>query len=479
MKKQKDSEFYTKSYIDNEADANRKMTYANAIAAGVALTIWILYLSGVFTLYMAAQPVIMVVLPVAAIALLIPLFFLKTNAIRHPRYKYVLLFSFLSIISAINVFIPKHGVLGWCLAIVMANHYYNPRFARKIFVSTIIMMLFCTYLGMFFGEYDPLLLDFDSVDEYSLNTFNDRLNYLNDLLAKGNNRYLKAFVLYYLPRTMVISLLFVISNSLNRRTKKLLENEIKVNGEQEKIKAELNVAKDIQISTLPIDRINDGVVEIKGELTAAKEVGGDLYDYLYIDENHVAVLIGDVSGKGVPAAMFMMKTITSFRDYAIPNKTPSQILKDINSSIMKGNKAGMFVTCFLAIIDKRNGKTVYSNAGHNPPIIGDNKAFKYLKPNHGLLLGAFSNPPLKDEEIVLKPGEHLFLYTDGVTEARNDSGDFYSEQRLIESFNKQAYTSIDELHNSLQKDVIEFVNGAEQSDDITIVTLKYCGGSNK
>lgn len=465
-------DIYLKAYIDNEVDANKKMIIINAIGGGVATILAICYAVHFFTIPAIMYPVVLVLFPVSALLLFSPLLYIKSDRIRLPRFKNFLLFSLMAVVAAINIFLPKHGLLAWTLPIVMASHYYNPRFARVIFFSTITLMLICMYTGMFLGEYDPLLLG-SGVEKEAVNTPEGRLQLLKDLMAQGNNRYIKVFTLYYIPRVAAISLVFIITDSLNKRTNRLLREEILANGEHEKSRTELNIAKEIQINTLPSSEIDDGEVHIVGELDAAKEVGGDLYDYLYIDENHIAILVGDVSGKGVPAAMFMMKVITSFRDFTVKNKLPSEILKDINTSIIRGNKAGMFVTCFLAIFDKRNGKIIYSNAGHNPPLIGSSFNFRYLKPKQGFLLGMFDDPPLVDEEIVLEKGESITLYTDGITEARNSEGEFYGEKRLLETFNKKEQFSIDELHEDLKEDVANFVKDAPQSDDITFVTLKY------
>ena len=366
-------------------------------------------------------------------------------------------------------------------AILMANHYYNPTIGRVIYIVSLIAMLLCMYFGMFFGEFDENLFGGGVINPDgtigTVETIQERIDLLRERMAQGDNRYLKVLLFYYFPRAACLSLFFLVSNLLNRRTYKLLDDEVKMHDEQQKTKTELNVARDIQIQTLPDEFISTKDVEIVGELKAAKEVGGDLYDYVDIDEHRVALLIGDVSGKGVPAAMFMMKTITSFRDLATVGKGPAQILKEINTSIMKGNKAGMFVTCFLAIIDKRNGKMVYANAGHNPPIVGSSRNFEFLKCNHGLLLGCFKNVRVNDEEITLKPGDSITLYTDGITEARDPSGAFFGEERLLNAFNKKDYTSIVEVHHSIKDEISEFVKDAPQSDDITFITLKYRGGS--
>ena len=470
---------YQQAYYENEADANKHMSFVNAAAGVLALVIWLLYLTKVFTIPDQFFPVVCVLFPVAAVLMFLPLFFIKTNALRKPGYKYFILFSLLAVIVALNICLPKHSVLFWPFAILIANHYYNPRIGRVIYGVSIVAMLLCMYLGMFFGEFDENLFGGGVIKPDgtigTVETLQERLDLLHDLLLRGENRYLKVLIYYYFPRAAIVTLFFMVSNSLNNRTYKLLDAEINAHDAQEKAKTELHVAREIQMNTLPLETLSSDDVEIVGELKAAKEVGGDLYDYVDIDKDHVAILIGDVSGKGVPAAMFMMKTITSFRDFATAGKTPSEILKEINASIIKGNKASMFVTCFLAILDKRNGKVVYANAGHNPPIVGTDSNYRYLKCNPGLLLGCFKDMFVKDEEITLASGESMTLYTDGVTEARNGEGGFFGEQRLLDTMNRSRHTCIVDLHHVIKDDIAEFVQGAPQSDDITILTLKYRG----
>ena len=473
------SQEYRQAYKDNEADANKHMSFVNAAAGILALIIWVLYLVKVFTIPNHFFPVVCILFPCIALLMFTPLFFVKTNMIRKPGYKYFILFSLLAVIIALNITVPKHSLLFWPFAVLIANHYYNPTIGRVIYGVSLVAMLLCLYLGMFFGEYDEnlfgggVILSDGTIG--TVETFEERRELLHTLMLNGNNRYVKVLVFYFLPRAMIITLFFMVSNLLNKRTYNLLDSEIKSHDEQEKSRAELNVAKEIQLNTLPAEIVDSEDVEIVGELKAAKEVGGDLYDYIEIDKNHTAVLIGDVSGKGVPAAMFMMKTITSFRDFAAPHKTPSQILKEVNSSIFKGNKQSMFVTCFLAILDKRNGKVVFANAGHNQPIIGSNGNYRYLKCESGFVLGCFEDCYVEDEEIVLQPGESLTLYTDGITEARNEKGELFGEEKLLKVFNDRDYTCTVELHHAIKDNIANFVEDAPQSDDITFVTMKFQG----
>ena len=467
------------AYYENEADANRHMSFVNGAAGVLALIIWICYLTGVFEITKEFFLLVAILFPCVAVLMFVPLFLVKTKAIRSEGYKFFIMFSLLAVVVALNIALPKHSLLFWPFVILIANHYYNPTVGRVVFVVTLVSMLACMYLCLFYGEFDENLFGGGVVKPDgsvgTVDTFQERKELLAELAKNGNNRYVKILVYYFFPRAMIITLFFMVSNLLNKRTYKLLDDEIRVHDEQEKAKTELEVAKGIQLNTLPKEFASKDGVEIIGELRAAKEVGGDFYDYVDIDKDHVAIIIGDVSGKGVPAAMFMMKTITSFRDFATKGKTPSEILKAVNASIHKGNTDSMFVTCFLAILDKRSGKLIYSNAGHNPPIIGSNKNYKFLTSKPALILGCFETSNVEDNEVTLKPGETITLYTDGISEARNNEGDFFGEERLINVFNKKDYTCTIELHHQIKDEVADFVNGAPQSDDITILTLRYQG----
>ena len=477
---------YVSAYRKNEVSANRYMTYALLFTAGLLFAIWFGYLFNLFGVSQDTQIFTSITIPCIIVILVIPMFFIKTRFLASSKYKYIVLSIFLLAVSTLNVIMPKHAVLGWVVCIGLTAHYYNPKLVRIMFGVVLFMMLICLGLGTFFGEFDANLLSGELEEEGQLiysyrfpepypDTYIGRYAYLKRLIEFGENRFIKIFAQYYLGRALFVTLIYVVIVLLNKRTKVLLDSEINVNAENEKNKTELEVAKEIQLNTLPAEMVSSKDVEIVGELKAAKEVGGDLYDYVNIDENHVAILIGDVSGKGVPAAMFMMKTITSFRDFAASGKTPSQILKEVNASIYKGNKSSLFVTCFLAILDKSTGKLLFANGGHNPPIIGNNGTYHYLKCKSGFLLGCFKDAFIQDELTTLNPGESITLYTDGITEARNDNGDFFGEERLIQVMNKHDYTCVVELHHAIKDEIASFVKNAPQSDDITFITLKYRG----
>ena len=482
---------YLEAYYDNEADANKQMSIANAAAAIYMLAIWIFYLTGFFKTHSDITVVLInIFFPVGILVLFTPLLYVFKfkQQLRKPNYKYFVLYSFVFVIAVLNVILPKHSAIAWALCILMTNHYYNPKVGLVVFIAVIVASFGAMFGGMFVGEFDANLLFGNEImqevntQEIFANGPAARYEMLNKLYSMGKgffdldyNRYLGSIVFYFFPRAVILVLVFLVSRALNKRTYKLLVSEINVNSEQAKTKTELEVAKEIQLATLPSEIATSKDVEIVAELKAAKEVDGDFYDYFRIDDDHTAIVIGDISGKGVPAAMFMMKTITCFKNFIAPNKSPSQILKEVNAALYDNNHMNMFVTCFLAILNKKTGELEFANAGHNPPIVGSNFKYHYLKCQTGFILGGLKDAFVVDEKITLNPGESITLYTDGVTEARNAEGGFYGEERFLNFFNSRDFTGLVEIHHAIKDDIAKFTDNYEQSDDITVISMRYQG----
>ncbi len=471
---------YLEAYYDNEADANRQMSFANAMAAGLIFIIWMFYVTGFFKIVNATLPLINTIFPITILILLSPMVYAIwfKKHLRKKNYKFFVIFSFIAVVAALNIILPKHNVIGWALCLLVTNHYYNPKVGLIVFISVIVLSLFCMYGSMFIGEYDPNLLGQGIVQGDEIiqpGNASERFTYLHNLLVAGENKYLEALLNFYLPRAALLTLLFVVCNSLNKRTYTLLVKEINVKGEQEKTHTELEVAKEIQLNTLPPEFVSNKEIEIQAELLPAKEVGGDFYDYFFLDKNHIGLVIADVSGKGIPAAMFMMKTITCFKNYVSIDKSPAETLKQVNATISKNNESQMFVTCFFAIINTVTGEMQYANAGHNPPVVGQKKNYKFLPVKSGFVLGPLKDIFVEDETYMLDSGDTVTLYTDGITEAKNPKQELYSAKRLLDKFNEKEYSCLVELHHVIKDDVDHFADGEPQADDMTYITLKYHG----
>lgn len=260
----------------------------------------------------------------------------------------------------------------------------------------------------------------------------------------------------------------------------IIENN-KITAEQEHIKAELDLATGIQSDMLikefpPFPDRKE--FDIYASMDPAKEVGGDFYDFFLIDDNQLALVIADVSGKGVPAALFMMRTMLMIESLATSTNSPSKILEKLNKLICKNNESRMFVTVWLGILDINTGILKASNAGHEFPIIKEpSKEFELYKDNHSFIIGGKKNTKFKEYELKLQPGSKLFLYTDGVPEAKNHKGERFQIEPTVNSLNKNPDASVSELIENVTKSVSEFVSDAEQFDDLTMLCIEYKGNN--
>ena len=270
-----------------------------------------------------------------------------------------------------------------------------------------------------------------------------------------------------------------LSDSFNDMTKrlKIYINDLSLaTAYKERIDTELKVARTIQLSMLPNKTFNDDNFDIIARSYPAKEVGGDFYDYFFIDEDNIAIIIADVSGKGIPAALFMVKAKLILKDNILNTKDPAKSLYNTNNRLYDDNEADMFVTSFVAILNIKTGELTYSNAGHNHPLIYslDIKGYDYISPKSNSVLAAFKNRIYVNEKLSLKSGERLFCYTDGVTEAMDNKNKMYNKQRLKNTLNSDIIknSSIKETVELIKKDIENFANNRSQRDDITIIVLE-------
>ncbi len=241
-----------------------------------------------------------------------------------------------------------------------------------------------------------------------------------------------------------------------------------------RIDKELEFAQQIQYSSLPVVFPDRCEFKLYAKMVTAKEVGGDFYDFYMLNDHTVAFLIADVSGKGIPAAMFMMKAKTIIKDLAESGLEPDEIFQKANEKLCENNDAGMFVTAWLGILDLSTGLLKFANAGHNPPLIGKLKGeFEYLKARSGLVLAGMEGIKYRKNELRLDPGDRLYLYTDGVIEATDCDEKLYGEQRLLDFVNAVGEATPEELCRRVEEDVDRFVGDAPQFDDITMLGLTF------
>lgn len=258
-----------------------------------------------------------------------------------------------------------------------------------------------------------------------------------------------------------------------------IENLTHLNMEKERMSTILSVANSIQSSMLPCifpafpEREE---FDLHASILPAKEVNGDFYDFFLIDETHLGIVIADVSGKGVPATLFMVIAKTLIRNQALYHKSPAEIFTIVNAQLCQSNKSNLFVTAFIGVVNLQSGIMEYANAGHGFPLVyKESKGFYWLKSQPGFVLAGIPEINYKQYSLQLTPGDRLLLYTDGVTEILNEQNQCYGATRLFEALNQPSMreVSIAQLDEMLQEDLRRFIGKAEQEKDITILVLEF------
>lgn len=310
-------------------------------------------------------------------------------------------------------------------------------------------------------------------------------------------------MIFILVKRLVVDNIYQINNSLSAITEGKLDTVVNVRSHVEfdelsndinstvdtlkryiadaaaRIDAELAFAKAIQHSALPSvfppypDRKE---FDVHAAMFTAKEVGGDFYDFYFVDEDTLAFLIADVSGKGIPAAMFMMQSKTLLKNCAESGMSVEQVFTTANEKLCEGNDAGMFVTAWMGLLNVKTGQLTFANAGHNPPLLKRaDGSFEYLKTRAGFVLAGMEGVRYRKNEMQLNPGDTIYLYTDGVTEATDINEKLYGEKRLLNLLNSQPSASAQSTCETVKAAVDAFVGEADQFDDITMLCLRYNG----
>lgn len=288
------------------------------------------------------------------------------------------------------------------------------------------------------------------------------------------NQNLEAITAGELDRTVNVrrSMEFeLLSDSINSMVDHLKEL---ISEAKNRIAKELEFARSVQLSSLTTEFDLSEDIDVYARTVPAKEVGGDFYDVYMLDDNRIAFLIADVSGKGIPAAMFMMRARTSIKALAQTGLDIGEVFFRVNNRLCHNNTGELFITCWMGILNLTNGEIKYVNAGHNPPLIKRNGEYAYFNSKRNLVLAAMDDYSYKAEVMTIEPGDEIFLYTDGVTEAININEDLFGEARLLENINSVDGLNAEDICGHIFEQVDEYAGeGVEQFDDITMLSLRY------
>lgn len=456
-------------FIDNEKQANRYTAISLLVSAGIVLLVWLL---NTLNFFIVDKTLMNIVMPIAIVFLVTPSIIGLCKNFESCKWKYVIMLAFIFGLGALSASLTVQLILAWACPMIISCHYYSPKFTRFTLIGTLVAMLISFYLGIFIGVWDSNIMRSNE----SINVISERIAYIKEELANDNNILLRALNFYYIPRAMILFVVYIVCITLSKRTHNLITKHSEVEKEKHRIGTELNVATNIQASMLP--RIFPAFPEHKefdlfASMTPAKEVGGDVYDFFLVDEDHLALVMADVSGKGVPAALFMVISKTLIKNYAQTGLSPKETLRKVNIQLCEGNEVNMFVTVWLGIYNIKTRTLVASNAGHEFPVIRrGNGDFELYKDKHGFVLAGMEMSKYTEYEVQLDIGDEIFVYTDGVPEATNINNELFGTERMLESLNKHKGAKMEDLLILIKEDVDEFVGGAPQFDDITMLAFK-------
>lgn len=389
----------------------------------------------------------------------------------------IFLFICLTIMLAIADSILKYNVtLIMALPLILSARYYNKKFTIGVAIITAITFCISAYMSVNLGQQD-------------LNTYNLIIpegttivveNTLRDSVTKINideyQRVKNIYIHFFLPKFLVYNIIAFACAQIAQSGKNMIKKQEEITKKGARIETELDLATNIQKYMLPSifpPFPEHDEFDIYAQMAPAKEVGGDFYDMFLIDDSHLALVIADVSGKGIPASLFMMISKILIKNVTTVEKEIDKVLNRVNNMLCDGNETGIFVTAWLGILNLENGKLEFLNAGHNPPLVyrKKNNIFENLKTKPNMVLAAMENMKYQKHEIYLEPEDKIFLYTDGVVEATNAENKAYGEERLERFLNANADLSAKDTIIGIKKDIDNFVGNTEQFDDITMLEV--------
>ncbi len=444
-------------FLENEREANRYSCRCLQVMALIAALAWLLNLLDIFIV----PPVVMnVSMPVCIFSFLLPSM-LKSRMNRLGGwFQYLIMGCCILGITVLSIAIPKHTVLAWIAPVLLSCHYYSRKLTASALVASVVCLYVAGIASLFVGEGDPNLINAFRAEDAVITS----------------EVFREAVLFFLLPRSAILVGMAFVCITVAKRTRSLLEKQAADSSARQRIETELNVATQIQADMLPSifpafpERSE---FDIYASMTPAKEVGGDFYDFFLVDDDHLAIVIADVSGKGVPAALFMVIAKTLLKNAVQVGLSPKDALEKVNNQLCENNEAEMFVTVWIGVYQISTGKLTAANAGHEYPAIrrADGR-FELFKDQHGFVLAGMENARYREYELEIGVGDTLFVYTDGVAEATNAANDLYGTERMLAALNQNPGLGPEGLLHQVKADIDCFVGASPQFDDITMLSLQ-------
>lgn len=441
-------------FWENEVQANQLVLHSLVACLIVLGFFWVFALSGVFDIDRSL--ISMFFLP-ASVSLVIPA--VVCNLVKGSKrwVKYVMMAAVIIAAAFIDRVMTFNVPLLIIIPVVLSCRYYSGAFTVLTAMATSVAFFVSSWIGALRVIGSPDM----------------------NFVADSSSEYLENIMLQsFLPKWMLFLVVAGVCFEIARCGRNMVLNQDKITKFNTRVETELELANKIQSQALPplgtLSEETNQRVELAARMIPAKEVGGDFYDFIELDENHLALMIADVADKGIAAALYMMMAKSVLENRLMSTPSPAQVLEKVNAQLFDKKLKGMFVTVWLGILDMRNGELVMASAGHEYPALKRNgsDSFELLRDKHGFVLGGLKSVKYTESKITLNEGDILFVYTDGVPEANNISQEQFGTDRMLRSLDSHCSGTMNDMILKVKEDVDVFADEAPQFDDTTMLAVK-------
>lgn len=445
---------------ENETKANLLVAKTMILISIVLGICWILNMADIFKIN---KDVMNGIAGWGIVELLLPMGICTAFRGEKKWLKYLLMIELIIVLARIDSILSYNVTLTMLIPVVLSCRYYSRSFTVQTSVLTTILFAVSAFSSSYLG-----------MAEKDLNFY-----------AENAASYLKEYMIHsFVPKWMIFIVIATVCANIARSGKEMVMKQDSVSREHTRVETELEMARRIQNRALPIvhdlPQLDNVPFDLAAIMEPAKEVGGDFYDFMYLDSTHLALMIADVSGKGIPAALFMMVSKLLLDNSLMGVASPGLVLSEVNHQLCQKKLEDMFVTVWLGVLDLETGDLVSANAGHEyPAVCRKNGNFELIRDKHGLVLGGMDGMRYKETVLHLDPGDTMFVYTDGVPESNRNGNELFGTERMIEALNKYKDSDMNGLIKGMKREIAEFIQDAPQFDDTTMLALRLIENAHK
>lgn len=406
------------------------------------------------------------------------------RAVKHDAWwlKYLLITGIVGLYAGLDVMLTHKTAILMVIPVVFSSRYFSRHLTAYTGIISVFAFLISSYIGATRGLIDLNIVTMEEGTQMVatggfLGEAVQNAGVTDEMLQKNT------LMFNFIPKWMMFSIAALISSNIAKTGRRMVIEQHEKDRKAERINTELNLATRIQMDSLPNTFPpfpNKNEIDLYASMEPAKEVGGDFYDFYMIDDDHVVITIADVSGKGIPAALYMMVSKIMMKNIAKENTSPAVVLEKLNELMCSGNHEEMFVTVWLGMLEISTGRLVAANAGHEYPIIKNgNGDYEVFKDKHGFVIGGMDGMKYTNYEIMLEPNSKVFVYTDGLAEATDKDNNLFGIDRVLETLNQDKDASPEDTLKNVHSAVDAFVEEEPQFDDLTMLCLHYKGPDNQ